>query len=72
MTLINLAERSLVGVNLVFNALHNERAKRDAIREGKPIGANLFLFTKIFKNFEICTKISYLTCYTIDSKNKDK
>lgn len=25
--------RSLVGVNLVFNALHNERAKRDAIRE---------------------------------------
>lgn len=25
--------RSLVGVHLVFNALHNERAKRDAIRE---------------------------------------
>lgn len=24
---------SLVGVHLVFNALHNERAKRDAIRE---------------------------------------
>lgn len=25
--------RSLIGVNLVFNALHNERAKRDAIIE---------------------------------------
>lgn len=25
--------RSLIGVHLVFNALHNERAKRDAIKE---------------------------------------